>query len=240
MPGAALQPDLDGAGGAVVPVRDIQAVDPGEGGGQRGDIGVAVDHPDGVDDAVRRCEIVFRRFCGVFRQDRVHGLFPAVGQEDRPGVRVAGVDVADAVRLLVRAGLLVLFDDVVQIIVDADAADKPRLGAAVHDLAINIQHGFRLMQHIAAVGERLQVRGGLRVDRVAVKVGLGRQIDLRLIDVDEAEGRVFDQLARLLTVHDVVGQRGDLRGIFRLRPDGGKRAQDGHDTSSFLCFAESG
>ncbi len=55
-----------------------------------------------------------------------------------------------------------------------------------------------------------QVFGGLGVNGIRVQVGSVRQVDFRVIDVQEGHGIAFGQLLGLGGVHGVIGGGGDL------------------------------
>ena len=62
-----------------------------------------------------------------------------VGQEDRPGLGVQGLDVALAVALLVLAGQFVLLDHVVLVVLAGGAGDQADLHMLAPDLLVDIK-----------------------------------------------------------------------------------------------------
>ena len=106
-------------------------------------LGRVIDDPYGLLHAVRG-EIIYRLPLGDLIDDLVDLGAGAIGQEDRAGIGIAAVDMLAAVLFFIGAGQLVLADDIVEIIIDRSAADNTGLGAAVHDLAVNIKAGLFL------------------------------------------------------------------------------------------------
>ena len=90
---------------------------------------------------------------------------------------------AEAVDFLVRAGQLVLFDDVLHIIVDRGAADDAGLHAPVHDLPVDVKARGRIVEHIPVFEQSVQVPCGAVVNRVAVCVRALGKVDFRPVHV---------------------------------------------------------
>ena len=107
---AARRRDARGGGGAVVAVGDVEV---GHGADHRADARdgrFVVDQPDSVLDAVIGGQVGNRRAGGGIG-DQFFGLVAVrVGEQDRAGLRVECLNLADAVVFLVRAGEFVLAD----------------------------------------------------------------------------------------------------------------------------------
>ena len=69
----------------------------------------------------------------------------AVGQKNRAGLRVQGLDVPDAVVLLVRPRQLVLFDGPVQVFLATGRGDEAGLRMLAHDLPVKIKTRLRIL-----------------------------------------------------------------------------------------------
>ena len=90
----------------------------------------------------------------------------AIGQEHRAGLRVERFNVAHAVVFLVRAGELVLLDDVLQVFLDARGGDEADLRVTAHDLAVKVEARLRVLLERALSDEFGEVLFTLRVDGV--------------------------------------------------------------------------
>ena len=101
----------DGGGGAVVAVGDVQGRHGFEQVVEGVDVGLLVDDPDRVADAVLGDHVVDRRGGADLVHQGVDVGHGTVGQEHRLGVGGLLGDVAGAVVLLVLAGVLVALDE---------------------------------------------------------------------------------------------------------------------------------
>ena len=110
-----------------------------------------------------------------------------------------------AVLFFIGAGQLGLADDIVEIIIDRSAADNTGLGAAVHDLAVNIKAGLFLTNEDAVGDHLMQAVGRSLVDDISIDIGILRQVDLRLIDMEEGIGVAGSHLAGLGRAHNIIG-----------------------------------
>ena len=168
-----------------------------------------IDDPYGLLHAVRG-EIIYRLALGDLIDDLVDLGAGAISQEDGAGIGIAAVDMLAAVLFFIGAGQLVLADDIVEIIIDRSAADNTGLGAAVHDLAVNIKAGLFLTNEDAVGDHLMQAVGRSLVDDISIDIGILRQVDLRLIDMEEGIGVAGSHLAGLGRAHNIIGERGDF------------------------------
>lgn len=107
------------------------------------------------------------------------------GQKDRPGVRVAGVHMANAVRLLICAGKLMLFDRVAAVIINRGTADQACLRSPFHNLAIDIEARLLILRAYAVRHKLLKFSRAFSKTARVVKVDGRFEINLRFIHVQE-------------------------------------------------------
>ena len=210
-------------------VGDVKAFHVGERRFQRFADRRVVNDPNGVADAVVGHKIIDR---GVALLPGGNGGLDggafAISEKDRPGVCVAVVYMVHAVLFFVGAGELVLFDHAVQIIVDAGAADKTGLAAAVHDLAVDIKAGGRVLGAHAALLQRVKVFARLAVNGLVIGVDVGRKVDLGLVHMQKRKRFSRCGQTRFGAVHHVIGQRGNVCGAFAHGTHGAKRSKNSH------------
>ena len=153
----------------------------------------------------------------------------AVDEEHRAGLGVERLDVAHAVVLLVGPRQLVLLDDALEVILATGGGDQPGLAVPAHDLAVEIEMRLRVLPERALGDQPPEVLPSLGIDLRRVSIRRGRQIDLRLADVQEAQGIAGGDLARLLGRHHVVRQLTNAGRQRRLGAQCCKRLNDGHE-----------
>ena len=119
-----------------------------------------------------------------------------------------------SVLLLVRAGQLVLFYDIVHVVVYRYAADKPRLASAAHYLAVYVHTVGLVLPADSVRLELFEVLRRLVVDSLGIELCVDGQIDLRLIDMEEGIGIALYDFAGLLAVHNIIGKGRDTRRVF--------------------------
>ncbi len=94
-----------------------------------------------VPDLIFRYKII-QSICFFCRADCVSNDFiGAVSQKNRPGLRIARVNVANPVRFLFRSGIFMLFNHAAYIIVNGRTGHNSGLYAAVHRLLIYVITG---------------------------------------------------------------------------------------------------
>ena len=191
-----------------------------------------VDHVEDVAHAVVGRNVVLRPPRHRLLDQPVDGLALLVGQEDRAGLGVQGLDVALAVTLLVLAGQLVLLDHVVLVVLAGSAGDQADLHVLAPYLLVDVKTLFLVLEQGLFVDEAVEIFLALGVHLVGVEIGPGRQVDLGLADVQERIGIALGQLARLLGTEDVVGRGGDLFGQVPARPEPLERFYACHYLSS--------
>ena len=133
---------------------------------------------------------------------------------------------------LSRPRALVLLDHVLLVLVHREARGDARLLVPAHPQAIEVQRRLVLHHQRRVVPQRIEVVARLGVDLGRVRIGAGRQIDLRSRDVQEAQGIAGRELAGLLGADDVVGDRRHGRGVVARRPQCAERSNDGHPAYS--------
>ena len=123
-------------------------------------------------------------------------------------------------------------DDVLDVVVDVAAADEAGLGVGAHGLRVEIHQGPVFADQPAVLLEIPEILGGLDVDGVGVEVRAGRQIDLRVVDVQERHRVAFRELGGFGRVHGVVGGGGDSGDDVGAGPQG-FIGMDAHGGTSF-------
>ena len=109
-----------------------------------------------------------------------------------------------------------------------DEADDARLGAAVHDEAVDEEARLGVLGEVVARSEGGEGRGAAGVDRVRVLVGACGQVDLGANDVEEREVVSPRELAGFVDRDDVVRDRGDALGVGGKGAQSAERADGGH------------
>ncbi len=203
-----------GARRAMMPVRDVQRRHVLERRHDRGaDFGLGP--PDRVLDAVGGREIVERRGGRALRHRARERVAVAEREQHWPALRARLDNVARAVVFLVGPRLLVLLDQAAVVFVDRKAGGDAGLLVTAHAQPVEIHGRTRLLDERRLL-QRLEVRDRARVDRIRVRIGVGRQVDFGAGDVQEAGG-IAGQRAGFVRVDDVVGDGGDAGSQFGTR-----------------------
>ena len=201
-----------------MPIRNVKSFDLRDRLRQRRDHCIVVHDPHGLLHAILR-KVINRRVRRLpILQYRMEVSLWAAGQEDRPCIRVARINMADPVRLFVRTGKLMLFDHVVAVIVDRCAANQARLRAAPHDLAVDIEAGLCVLFANAVRHKLFEIFPRLRINAAVIGVDGRSEIDLRLIDMQEGIGVPLRHFPCLRAAHHIIGERRHLIRIFRKGP----------------------
>ena len=219
-----------GGGGAVVAIRDVEAIHGVEGAGDEIEVRRVAHHPKRVTDAGVGDEVGLGRRRGRLGREFIDCGIVLVGEEHRARLGAERVHLADAVVLLVRAGEFVLADAALVVVGHAGGGDEARLLVAAHDQPVEIIAGGAVLLQHPFRKHAVEVLLALGVDRRAVGIGAGRQIDLGLGDVKEAPGLAGGAFAGLLAVEHVIGGRGHFGGFIGKRDAGrgrGERAASG-------------
>ena len=143
---------------------------------------------------------------------------------------------ADPVRLFVRAGELMLFDDIVAIVVDGRAANQPCLCPPVHDLAVDIKARLCILFAHAILHKPFEIFPRFLINTGVIKIDGRIQINLRLVDMQKGIGVPLYHFPRLRAAHHIVGKRRHLLRIVRKGPDRRKGPEYCHRFASFLTF----
>ena len=229
--GAAGLGDPDGGIGAVMAVGDVERLLGLESIGQ-GAQGPGIGHcPDGVTDPVQgHVEIGFAagRLGG---EDFADALAGAVGDHHRAGMSADGLDLPNPVILLGRTGEFVAADAAAVIGRYRSPANDTGLDMIAHGQAIDVEAGGLLAHQHALVDHAADVFGALGVDLGGVGIGVRRQIDFGLRDVQEAPRPALGHSPCLLGVDHVIGRGDDIAGAAGGGTKGGERTQkrQGHN-----------
>ncbi len=89
---------------------------------------------------------------------------------------------ADPVLLLVRTGVLMFFDHLVQIVVNGGAGHNALLTPSLHDLFIDIVAGLVLLDKTAIPYPLPQHVMGFLIDTVRIDVNIGSKLGLRAVN----------------------------------------------------------
>ncbi len=192
-----------GRRGTMMAVRDVETRQPPERVDDCRRIG-GRHPPQGVLDLVGRGEVVQRRRRGDASRDPVDLGRRLIRQEHGPRLRAQLHDVPRPVVFLVLPRLLVLQDDVAIVVVDGKRAREARLHVGAHAQAVEVEARLILDDERSGGSEVLIVASCRFVDDVRVRIGVGRQAELRARHVQEAQRMTFGELARFLGVDDVV------------------------------------
>ena len=221
--------DAAGGGGTVVAVGNVELIHGIKAAGEQLDVGIVVDHPQGMAHAVIGGEIVLRRRIEIFLHHFVHHRVLPVGEKDRAGLCIEGIDLAYAVVFLIRARELVATNTVAIVLRHGGHRHQAHLGAAVHDQPVEIIDRFLVPPEHPLVDEALKILGAPGIDRLVIRIGARRQVDLRLGDVQKTPRTPLGTRAGLLGVEHIIGRRDHILGILFLGPQAGKRSDQGHN-----------
>ena len=210
----------------MVAIGDVKRRQPRERRDERIAIGPG-DPPQRVRDAVRRGKIDERRRRDDARGDGVDLGARLVDQEHRSGLRVQRQHVAGAIVFLVAPRPFVLLDDVLVVFGEGKAGGQPHLLVRAHPQTIEVDARLGL-EHQRLLLQPAEVGFGPRVDRVSVRIGLLRQLDLGSRHPQEAQRIAIGQRSRLVGIDDVVGDCGDAGRIGRIGTQRTEGMQSGH------------
>ena len=143
-----------------------------------------------------------------------------IGDHHRTGLRIDGLDLADAVVFLHRRGVFVLADAVAGVIGDRGGDGEPGLLTVAPGQPVDVVAGLRVADQDAGRDHAAEVLRRLGVDGAVVRVGRRIEIDLGLRDVQEAPRFALGAFACLGAGQHVIGRRQDLAGPPRRRAEG--------------------
>ncbi len=212
----------------MVAVGDVEIGHGVEGGAQGSDRRCIVDQPDGVAHAIGRDV-----------GDRVVSASPAcdevirhrrvgIRQEHRSGLGGQRLDLADAVVFLVGAGELVLADAVAVVVGDRGGGHEAGLDMVAHGHPVGVVARRRIADQDTVGDQALEIFRGFGVDLRGVGVGIGRQVDLGLGDVQEAERLSGSLRTGFGAGQHVVGRGGNIAGAAGGRAQSAERLDEGH------------
>ena len=135
-----------------------------------------------------------------------------VSQKHRPHLRVEGVDVIDAVVLLVRTRELVLLDQVGFVRRDGRRRHQADLRVLAHHLLVDVERGTGVAPQNAAFDEALQVLGTTLVDAHVIGIHGRVHVDLGLVDAQKAVLIASGHGEGFVPVQHIVRGHGDPCG----------------------------
>ncbi|MPM99220.1 hypothetical protein SDC9_146411 [bioreactor metagenome] len=146
---------------------------------------VFVDNPNGVPNAVFRCEVIFRSFRGPFIHQSGNFCFLRVSQEDGSGIGVGGIHVADPVSFLGFPGEFMLLDPVFHVVIHGSSSDNSRFLNITHDQAIDIEIRLGIPDEGSFFQELVDVGFCLGVDLIIILIHLTRQVNFSFVHMQE-------------------------------------------------------
>lgn len=162
------------------------------------------------------------------RQQFVHLRGRRVGQQHRSGLGIQGLDLTDPVVLLVRAGELVAPDAVAVIGRHGSSRHQPGLDVLPHGKAVHVIAGFGVALQYSLPEHPCQVLGAFGVNRWIIRIGLGRQIDLSLGNMQKTPGLPRGTGTRFCAAQDIIGRSHHSGGLGGHGPKTGKRTNQRH------------
>ena len=225
-------------GGAMVAISDIECRNLGEQLGDATNVGIVVDNPEGVAEAVVRShEIILRRAGGIFRHEFVQLGIVGIGKEDRLDIRVIDADVLHAVLLFVATRELVLFDNPVHIVRDVGSDDETVLRLAVHRLGINVITLLLVLDQPATLLEETEVVGGLLIDTRVVLVGADGEIDFGFDNMIQRFFIALGLATRFIGIKHIVRAGNHLSNQVFGRTEAAERFDGSHFKKGIICFS---
>ena len=161
-------------------------------------------------DTVGRDEVVERRGFQRVGDEPVDSRGVAVGQEHGAGVGAERADEPGAVVLFVAPGFLVLLDDVALVVLDVADGCETGLHMRSHALLVEVKARLALADERAVFLEREKVFARPFIHRIAVWVGLRRQVDLGAIHAEQRVRLARGERGGFLAIDDIVRDAGDF------------------------------
>ena len=194
----------------VVSVCNVDAVNARKRFVDRSNIRILADDKHPVSHAVPRCEIIFRLSLLRLFHDTPDPVIRAVRQKDRSGLCVTDIHMADAVDLLLRAGILVLFDDAILIIIDGRAGCHSRLHSSVHGKFVEVITLFILRQKRAVLHPLPECIMRTLIHLVVVHIHRQRELCLRAVYAKERLRMPLHFLRSFLSVINIIREGSNL------------------------------
>ena len=163
-------------------------------------------------DAIFTGEIVEGRGFLHGRNQNIDRIGITIRQENRARLRVEGIDMTNAVELLLLERVLMLFDNVLEVIIDRAARNDTRLRALVHRELIQIETRHRLGDERAIGAARIEELTSFRIHLGGIHIGISRKLRFRAIDIEERKRLTIDGGDGLGSVVHVVRKRRDPVG----------------------------
>ena len=194
--------------------------------------GIITNHPEQMANTAISHQINIRNtFCGR-HQHGVDLLLRLIGQQHRAGLRVQGLDLANPVVFLVRAGKLMLANPVTVIGSDRCSSHQAGLTVLPHNHTIDVVTGDIITHQYALPQHLLQVSGcpGIHLGRMWVS-GF-REVNLGLGDMQKTPGTSGYPHPGLGTAENII-RRGDyIDGPLCNGAQGGKGSYQRHGLST--------
>jgi hypothetical protein len=182
------------------------------------------DPPDGMPDAIVRRKVGNRRSLAGGGNQLLCLVAVRMSQQDRPGLGVQCLDLADAVVLLVGAGEFMLANAVVIVVLDRGCGDQPGLRVRAHDQTVGVVASLLVPYEDASIDQTFEILGRFGVNLGCIVVNALRQINLGLRNMQEGKGLAGSAKAGLVTGKNVVGRCGYRSSVFAARTQTGEGA----------------
>ena len=202
----------------MVAVGDVGARNIGEHHPERLDGRRAGDAPYGLAHVLLVREVVEGARAHGGGDERLERLVILIGEVDGAGLATRGLDVADAVELLLGMGELVALDHAAGVVIECTGGDDAHLRVIALHQAIEVVAGSGVAKERAVGDSVAEELGGLGVDLGRIHVVVGWERGLGPVDGEERRGMVGHVGGGLLAVEDVVGEGGELSRMYRAGP----------------------
>ena len=193
-----------GTCGPVMAVCDVQAGDVGKRITQRCGL-LRGDSPDGVVNGIgcgkRDKGRGFHNGCN----DVIHRLAVAVGEENGAGLGAHRQDMRSAVVLFPASRFFMFFNGIVVVVIHRRAGGHTGLASSVHFQLIHVERRCVVLKERDCLLECVVVFAGFPVHRLAVGVGVCRQVHFGACDSQKADGIVPSQGSGFLPGEYIVG-----------------------------------
>ena len=129
----------------MMPIRDIDCRDLPKSLLDHCHIRIVIDHPHTMPDSILTDKIIDRRLFFQLSDFLLQILLRPIRQENRSRLHTACIHMTDTVFLLIRPGILMLFDHIIPIIVNGCTAYHPGLTVSIHRQFIQIETWRRIL-----------------------------------------------------------------------------------------------
>ena len=130
-----------------------------------------------------------------------------------------------------------LFDDVIQIIINRCTAYNSNLNSAVHNLPVNIKTRRFILNHCTCIFKCLQIFLCLLIHFIRIFICAERQINLCPVNMKKGKGIAANHLPCFLTAHNIIRQCGNKCLISLCRSECFKCSENCHNFMLLPVFS---